>query len=128
MSFLKGILLVDDDKTTNFYNRFVIESNKLAENVYEALTAQEALDFLIHNKGRIDLILLDLNMPMLNGFEFIDRFRSQGFNSDKIKIFMLTSSNHKLDMDMIKEYGVSEYYEKPLDGGKLLKAIEKGAA
>lgn len=128
MSVLKGVLLIDDDRTTNFYNRFVLERNALAENVYEALTAQQALDFLQEKTGEIDLILLDLNMPMLNGFEFIDQFRSKGYNSDKIKIFMLTSSNHENDLEKMKDYGVTEYFEKPLDGSKLLKAINRAVA
>jgi CheY-like chemotaxis protein len=71
MKKLNCILLVEDDDTTNFYNQFLIENLSIADQVAVALNGQEALEYLEkagHGDAVTpDLILLDINMPVMNG-------------------------------------------------------------
>ena len=78
---LNCILLVDDDEPTNFLNQMVIEELDIAEQIRVAQNGQEALTYLKktgigdENFPLPDLILLDINMPAMNGWEFLERYR-----------------------------------------------------
>jgi len=114
MKNLNYILLVDDDKIANHYHKLLIKRN-LNENipVKEAYDGKEALEFISQNELPY-LIFLDINMPGMNGFEFLDSFKSFP-NKEKAKIVMLTSSLN--DKDKEKAYSYKEvdmFVNKPL--------------
>ncbi|MBC7487469.1 MAG: response regulator [Cytophagaceae bacterium] len=100
---LPCILLVDDDEVTNFLNQRVIEYYKITEHVEVKLNGKEALDFLT-NKDQADhslpsLILLDINMPVMDGWEFMEAYNQDERNQKKkINIVMLSTSNNPEDI------------------------------
>src|SRR5688500_15387847 len=125
MKKLKNILLVDDDEMTNIVNSDLIKSLGITENVSIVFNGREALDYLVraHESPapdgfiRPDLILLDINMPVMNGFQFLeDYYYMLGHKKLSTIVTMLTTSLIKdevskaLSMDHI----VKGYIEKPL--------------
>src|SRR5688572_3410792 len=94
---LKNIVLVDDNKLTNSFHKKILERIDCAEGINTFENAEAALEFISANVGndsqKSDLIILDLNMPGMNGWEFIEEFRN--FTEDikaKVHIIMLSSS------------------------------------
>lgn len=114
------ILLIEDDRATNFLNKFIIGKVDCIEKIQVAENGKEALEYLklgIEDKRLLpDLILLDINMPLINGWEFLEAFKELDIDQkDKIVIVMLTSSfnpDDKKRAENIKE--VSSFRNKPL--------------
>lgn len=117
---MKCILLVDDDEPTNFFHRIVLEELEITQNIESAQTAREALKLLecpkIKDCKHPDIIFLDLNMPGMTGWDFIEKFREMGSRCPvNSMIFILTTSVNPDDRkkaDAIKE--VSGFIPKPL--------------
>jgi CheY-like chemotaxis protein len=114
------VMLVDDNETDNFIHQRVIELTGFTENIIIKDTGKTALDYLHLHKDKLeklpDIIFLDLNMPVLDGFGFLSEF--QKFSEEiknKCKIVVLTSSNNKNDFDHVEKYKfVKNYLTKPL--------------
>ncbi len=71
---LKKVLLVDDSQSTNFFNKMIIERTNVSENVGIAKNGSEALEYL--QSGAVpEVIFLDINMPVMNGWEFIAEYQ-----------------------------------------------------
>ena len=127
---LKHLLLVDDDPTTNFFNRHLIGKMGIFDQIHEAGNGQIALEVIkeLHDKGEApDMILLDINMPIMNGFEFLDNYVEL---DDKIKssivVCMLTTSLAEEDLKRSKEYAIlDDYIDKPLYEAKMRELILK---
>ena len=133
MKQIKNILLVDDDEITNFLNSQLIEGKEVAENVHTVLNGQEALDYL--KKHCIDrsngercpsVIFLDLNMPVMDGFEFLEKFNYlEEIDKNGLPVFILTSSENKSDVSKAERFNVTGYISKPLTTEKVDFAIQK---
>jgi CheY-like chemotaxis protein len=124
MSQFQQILLIDDDTITNFLNKKLLEKHLLTEDIVVALNGEEALHHLKNSKKSPELIFLDINMPVMNGFEFLETYEKLTFPDQKeSKIFVLTTSNHHIDLLKIKHYKVAGYINKPLTLEKL-KAVD----
>ena len=127
---LKHLLLVDDDPTTNFFNQHLIGKTNIFSEIHVAENGQAALDKIeeLQKRGEgPDMILLDINMPIMNGFEFLDHYQNL---SDQVKssvvVCMLTTSLAKEDLEKSKEYSVlSDYIDKPLYEAKMRELILK---
>jgi CheY-like chemotaxis protein len=124
----KNILLVDDDKIFNFLSEKTITSLGLANEIHFALNGEEALDLLeLYKNGDLakpDIIFVDLNMPIMDGFEFIEAFRRIDLpNKNSITIVVLTSSADPTDISRAKELGVKYYFNKPLSKDEIKKMI-----
>jgi CheY-like chemotaxis protein len=130
MMKLKHLLLVDDDPTTNFFNEHLIGKMNIFSDIHVAENGQVALDKIkeLEERGESpDMILLDINMPIMNGFEFLDQYEKL---NDKVKssvvVCMLTTSLAKEDLEKSKEYDVlSDYIDKPLYEAKMRELILK---
>jgi CheY-like chemotaxis protein len=73
-----------------------------------------------------ELILLDINMPVMNGFEFIREFEKLEIrNKDKVKIIILTTSKNIKDVELLKSLGNFEFINKPLTEEKLFNCLAK---
>lgn len=110
------ILLVEDDELDVIS---VQRSLKNFESPYELHTAyngKEALEMLTGNKAIAtpDVILLDLNMPKMNGIEFLTSLR-RNTNLKDIKVFIMTTSSDSTDRLSAEELGISGYIIKPLN-------------
>lgn len=119
MAKLEYTLLVDDDEATNFINELLIEELDFTENLLIARNGKEALDLikgLYRQKKRLpELILLDINMPVMDGFEFLEAFSALNCpQKEATMIVMVTTSLHQKDIDKVKKTGVAGYLNKPL--------------
>lgn len=128
MKKLNSILLVDDDPTSCFLTQYIIEEMQLTNQVYTMPGGREALDF-IRSKQMLpdfclDLILLDINMPDMDGFEFLEAFEDLP-GECKSSVVMLTTSSNSRDLDKAKIYQVVDYLNKPITEEKLSEIINK---
>ncbi len=111
----KEILLVDDDAVSNFINQTIMESKfpeipiKLFDNGYVAM------QYILKNKNKKFLVFLDLNMPIMSGWEFLKAIEDKMDGLD-MEIHILTSSIDPRDRQNATELPlVSSFMEKPLD-------------
>ncbi|MDR3712995.1 MAG: response regulator [Puia sp.] len=128
---LSCILLIDDDEPTNFINRMIIEEVGCAGEVKIMQGGREALDYLSHcgeSAGGYpcpDLILLDVNMPAMDGWEFLAQYKELS-NTQKaeIVVVMLTTSlnpDDQIRAERIPE--ISGFRNKPLNADMLRQII-----
>ncbi|MDB5282597.1 MAG: response regulator, partial [Bacteroidota bacterium] len=89
---LKKILLVDDSQPFNFLTRLVLTQNGVNCKIDEALNGKTALDYINKSAECPDIILLDINMPVMDGFEFLAEFKKLS-KCANTRIYILTSSN-----------------------------------
>jgi CheY-like chemotaxis protein len=124
MSELNRILVVDDSEIGNFLVKLTIEVSKInCESVF-IKDAQEALDYFEQKNDLPDLIFLDINMPGLDGWDFLEEYKKKGFDKEfpDIKIFMLSTSMYSQDKERSNTFQfVQDYLEKPLKAEKLLE-------
>lgn len=111
----KKILIIDDDETSNFVTSTVIQRMEPGIEIQTALNGVEAMEFFKKNPDNIPPVtLLDINMPLMNGFEFLDWYNQSEFRG-KTKIVMYTSSVREDDRKQAVRYNdVIAYIEKPL--------------
>jgi CheY-like chemotaxis protein len=121
------VMLVDDNDTDNFIHKRVIELTGFASNIIVKSSGKSALEYLETNRDNIDklpdLIFLDINMPIVDGFVFLFEFENFPDQlKNKSKIVILSSSDSKRDIDRIvdNEY-VINFITKPLSEEALQK-------
>ena len=133
---LSCVLLVDDDFATNFINKKIIQKANITEHIQVALNGKEAIDYLC-KQGKFEsganefpqpqLILLDINMPVMDGWEFIEAYKNLNLeNKENIAIVMLSSSfnpSDKAKAESIEE--ITAFRQKPMSREALLEIIEK---
>ena len=127
---LKCIMLVDDNPDDNFFHERVIKKNNAAEIIVAKQTGNDALEYLKSKKDddpHPDLIFLDINMPGMNGWEFLEEYNKldEKFKSRAI-IVMLTTSDNPDDKMKAKAMNVaSDFKTKPLTAEMLDEIIDK---
>lgn len=108
-------MLIDDDHLTNFYNKIILEMGKAANEIVVFENGNTALDYLKDNDNKVDLILLDINMPLMNGWQFLEHYDKLDDKRKAKMIIMLTSSAHSDDKKMVEKHGsVKKFINKPL--------------
>lgn len=115
---LAELLVVDDSDPDLLYTRIILESARTAERVLTFGTAQEALAYLQRPEGHhVDMVLLDINMPEMNGFEFLEAYqRLAQEQKAQAVVVMLTSSPDPSDRARAASYPcVRGYVVKPID-------------
>ncbi|MDQ3393323.1 MAG: response regulator [Bacteroidota bacterium] len=126
MKTLNRILLVDDDELFNYIHKEILKNLKVAGKIEVAINGREALKFFKEDNAEQypDLVLLDIDMPIMNGFEFLQEM-SDNFKNilETTKVIMLTSSLNERDMKKANEYNVSGYLNKPLTIEKFKEII-----
>ena len=125
MALLQTILLIDDDETTNFLHKRLLQRLQVAGQVIVTTNGEDALNYLqqtaLPSPSLPDLIFLDIKMPVMDGFEFLDAYeKSPLFKEKFIPIYMLTTSVSPTDFDRLKKYPmVTDYLAKPLTEDKV---------
>ena len=115
----KKALLVDDDMRNIFALSAALEQEKIE--VITASNGQEALDALEKNKN-IDIVLMDVMMPEMDGYEAI-RYIRKNMKLLRLPIIALTAKAMKGDRDKCIEAGASDYISKPVEMQKLISLM-----
>ena len=111
----KTCLLIDDNYIDNFVTRKTLEGSNFAEKIIVVKSAQEALDSLRDGLVKPDAIFLDIRMPMMTGFEFLEEFDKIKIDKSGIKVYMLSSSLDPLDMKKSSDNKyITQFIHKPL--------------
>jgi len=124
------VLLVDDDQTTNFLNKLLLNRLQVAEQVFVATNGEEALRVLAQQGSepatRPNLILLDMNMPVLNGLAFLEAYAQLPSTvQDAIVIVMLTTSLHPADLARAQQLPIAGFLNKPLTEAKVIDLLRE---
>lgn len=134
MKKINCILLVDDNPADNEFHKIIINDSHVCDQVKIATNGKNALEYIIKSGSgdstefpKPDLIFLDINMPGMNGFEFLEEYHKL---DDKLKsrivIIMLSTSLNPDDAERAKQIKeVTEFMNKPLMVDTLQNTIEK---
>jgi CheY-like chemotaxis protein len=124
-------MLIDDNKDDNFYHERIIRKSNSADTVITKQSGAEALEYLknknLQESAHPDLIFLDINMPGMNGWEFLEEYHKldKEFQS-KIVVVMLTTSENPDDRAKAKEFDtLSDFKTKPLTKDMLNEIVDK---
>lgn len=112
-----NILVADDDKNTRLLLKAVLEEEKY--NVFTAANGEEAL--LLLDREHIDLVVLDIMMPKMDGYEFTSYIREAGNN---LPILMVSAKQYPEDKRQGFLVGTDDYMTKPIDEGEMLLRIK----
>jgi CheY-like chemotaxis protein len=121
MKKINSLLLVDDDKISNMLTTMLFSELyshthiRVAENGAQAL--EEIKDCLMKDENCPDVIFLDVEMPAMDGFEFLDKLEE--INVKNLPIVMLTSSVHARNQEKASKYKIKALIEKPLTEEKI---------
>jgi len=134
MSSFNTIFIIDDDEITQFLLSHKVKEHSFADNYRLIQNAKDAIGYLVENKNDPqalpDLIFLDINMPEMNSWEFLDKYEpiAQAITKE-VYICILTSSLFKKDIERAKAHPrVHEYLVKPIQEDTLNELSEKYAS
>lgn len=122
---VEHILLIDDDKATTFYNKWVLKKHAKFDKIMVRFNGEEGIDYLQKAKDGVypkpNIIFLDLNMPRMGGWDFIEKIKM--FDKEwmsTIKIVILSTSKDPEDIKRAKQnFWIKDYISKPLSKGIL---------
>ena len=119
---IKTVMIVDDSEADQYLARAVIETYDPGLEIVQAYDGREALELLDTAAKQPDVIFLDINMPRMNGHEFLEEY-SQRKNATSV-VVMLTSSSQEQDREKSAAYDcVKEYFPKPLSPELLSRVL-----
>jgi CheY-like chemotaxis protein len=127
---IHNLLLIDDSDIDNYVAESLLKKNNVAAQLTTKLSGRDALDYLNelikHKTPFPEIILLDINMPLMDGFAFLDKYKDFPKHvTAGSSIIMLTSSNNKADEERARKTGmVLDYFVKPFTHAQVKKMME----
>ena len=111
----KTCLLIDDNYIDNFVTRKILEGSNFAETIIVVRSATDAINSLREGTVKPDVIFLDVRMPHMGGFEFLEEYDKIDIDKTGIKIFLLSSSFDPTDIkkSVANKY-ITQFIHKPL--------------
>ncbi|MBB6610567.1 response regulator [Pontibacter sp. Tf4] len=135
IKLFRTVLLIDDDETTNFLNKRTIIKTINPDQVLVATDGKTALALLKECSDQFekadehcvpDLILLDINMPVMDGFTFLEAYKKlEGLHHEHTTVAILTTSLYHRDISKALNAGITQILTKPLTPVALLELIQK---
>lgn len=122
MNSRNPVLLVEDDRVDILTIKRAFAETKVDAPLDITHNGEEALEYL-HNNPRPSLIFLDLNMPRMNGMEFLRTIKNDNRLS-MIPVVVLTTSNEKRDIEESFRLGAAGYMVKPIDFSEFVEMIK----
>ncbi|NME67550.1 response regulator [Flammeovirga aprica] len=129
MNDLKKVMLIDDEEMSIFLNKMIL--NKMEDvdkNIIVFNEAKSALFYLMNadkEEHIPDIILLDINMPDMNGWEFTESYEAIHFDSKRPQLAILTTSLNPKDKEKADNLMIVDFFiNKPLNPGKILTLLE----
>jgi CheY-like chemotaxis protein len=126
MKKFKSVLLIDDDQVHNFLANRLIKQLELSDQIVTFQNGQQGIDYIEGLSGSAkfpELILLDLNMPVRTGVEFLESLKNLGADLSTIQIIIISALVHSNDLELIKNIGVNKVLIKPITKEKLLNSL-----
>lgn len=116
------VMLIDDDNTTNYLNERLLNEMQVSKKIVVMKNGKEAIDYLKaaaageNGVKSPDLIFLDIKMPVMDGFSFLEAYQKEGLDmTDQVIILMLTSSASFYDLERLRNYNkVKQHFSKAL--------------
>jgi CheY-like chemotaxis protein len=126
---MKRILLIDDDGINNFINERLFKKVNVASHIEVRRNGREALEYLYQmcavKEECPELIVIDINMPEMNGFEFLDEFaKIEMMNKHNTRVIMLSTSSSQRDIQRLRELHI-ELVRKPLSEEKIRELMNE---
>lgn len=115
----KTVLVVDDASLVRLYYRSILEDAGF--NVVEAMNGLEALEKLLICAA--DLLIVDVNMPQMDGFTFLDRLRQKELPLSSIPALVTSTESQQKDFDAARAAGANFYLVKPIDRERLVEFV-----
>jgi CheY-like chemotaxis protein len=130
MEKYKSVLLIDDDPVTNFLNHTIVTNLNIADEIHIRCNGKKALEFIeeyyLLNKSLPELILLDINMPIMDGFEFLEQFENQPYkNKEKTLVIVISNLFTKNEIDILNQLEYPKYLYKPLKKKELMNILKQ---
>lgn len=131
MKKLNLILLVDDDPTSNFLNKRLLQDLQMTEEIKVLTNGKMALDYMLENchssaKACPQLIILDHHMPLMDGLELMIALHQSGILAKRQIVFLLLAiDTRQEDKEAFRRLGVQEFTSKPLSKKTVLDAYKK---
>lgn len=127
MPIFKNICIIDDDDLFLLVSKSIMEDEDFAEHIHNFEDARTALEYLtsIEESKLPEVLFLDINMPLMDGWEFMDQLEKLKIE-DKMIIYMTSSSINPLDLEKAERNPfIKGFISKPLDPRKLKKIVSQ---
>jgi CheY-like chemotaxis protein len=126
---MKKVLLIDDDGINNFINERLFKKMDIVNHIEIRRNGKEAVDYLFelkdNNEECPELIVIDINMPEMNGYEFLEEFRNiELLNKSNARVVMLSTSTSQRDIEKLKGLNIG-LVRKPLSEEKIQELISE---
>lgn len=119
MKRITNLFVIDDDKIYHFLFKNLLKQNDIHVRATYFTNGADAIDFIknCREDDQPDLILLDINMPIMNGWQFLEEYNKlQGIINKECVVYMISSSNNDVDIERSKSFDgvVKDYFLKPI--------------